>query len=88
LKDVPRVEQLESQLANKIIEQDAIKKQLEKFRTDKEKETQTMQQKHEQDMKAMREDMNQQFGHIMSMIQQNPKLVRIKPEVLKQKRIQ
>jgi hypothetical protein len=26
LKDVPRVEQLESQLANKIIEQDAIKK--------------------------------------------------------------
>lgn len=38
LKEVPRVEQLESQLANRIIEQDAIKKQLEKIRTDKEKE--------------------------------------------------
>lgn len=87
LKAVPRVEQLESQLANKIIEQDAIKKQLEKIRTDKEKETQTMQQKHEQDMKAMREDMNQQFSQIMSMIQQNPRLARVKPEALTTKTI-
>ena len=74
LKDVPRVEQLESHLANKILEQEAIKKQLEKFRTDKEKESQTMHQKHEQDMKAMREEVNQQFNQIMSMIQHNPKL--------------
>jgi hypothetical protein len=87
LKAVPRVEQLESQLANKIIEQDAIKKQLEKIRTDKEKETQTMQQKHEQDMKAMREDMNQQFSQIMSMIQQNPKLVNVKTEILTKKKL-
>jgi len=54
LRDVPRVEQLESHLANKILEQEAIKKQLEKLRSDKEKETQTTQQKYEQDMKAMR----------------------------------
>jgi hypothetical protein len=87
LKDVPRVEQLESQLANKIIEQDAIKKQLEKIRTDKEKETQTMQQKHELDMKSMREDMNQQFNQIMSMIQQNPHLAQIKPDALTRKKI-
>src|SRR6266516_432360 len=86
LKDVPRVEQLESQLANKIIEQDAIKKQLEKIRIDKGKETQTMQQKHKQDMKAMREEMNQQFSQIMSMIQHNPKLVQIKPESLIRKK--
>jgi hypothetical protein len=33
-------------------------------------------------MKAMREEMNQQFSQIMSMIQQNPKLAHIKPEVL------
>jgi len=82
LKDVPKVEQLESHLANKIIEQEAIKKQLEKLRTEKEKETQTIQQKHEEDMKRMREEMNQQFNQIMSMIQHNPKLVQIKPEAL------
>jgi integrase len=69
LKDVPRVEQLESQLANKIIEQDAIKRQLEKIRTDKEKETQTIQQKHEQDMKAMREEMENKFQQILTRIE-------------------
>jgi integrase len=85
LKDVPKVEQLESHLANKILEQEAIKKQLEKLRADKEKETQMMQQKHEQDMKAMREEMNQQFNQIMSVIQQNPKLAQVKPKVLTDK---
>jgi len=85
MKDVPRVEQLESQLANKIIEQDAIKKQFQKFQTDKEKETLAIQQKHEQDMKAMREQMNQQFSQIMTMIQHNPRLAQIKPEALSQK---
>ena len=87
LKDVPRVEQMESHLANKILEQEAIKKQLEKLRTDKEKETQTMQQKHEQDMKVMRDEMNQQFTQIMSMIQENPRLAQIKPEALTEKKL-
>src|SRR5439155_24071697 len=45
----------------------------------------TMEQKHELDMKVMREEMNKQFGQIMSIIQQNPKLAQIKPEVLKEK---
>ena len=85
LKDVPSVEQLESHLANKILEQEAIKKQLEKLRIDKEKETQTIQQKHEQEMEKMREEMNQQFNQIMSVIQQNPKLVQIKAKVLTDK---
>jgi len=35
LKDVPKVEQLESHLANKILEQEAIKKQLEKIQLEK-----------------------------------------------------
>ena len=87
MKDVPKVEQLESHLANKILEQEAIKKQLEKLRTDKEKETQMIQQKYEQDMKVMREEMNQQFNQIMSMIQQNPQLAHIKPEVLAKKKL-
>ena len=88
LKDVPKVEQLESHLANKILEQEAIKKQLEILRIDKEKETQAMQQKHEQDMKAMREEMNRQFNQIMSMIQQNPILAQVKPEALTKKKVQ
>jgi len=47
-----------------------------------------MQQKHEQDMKAIREEMNQQFSQIMSMIQQNPILAQVKPEVLTKKKVQ
>ncbi len=85
LKDVPKVEQLESHLANKIIEQEAIKKQLEKLRIDKEIEAQYIQQKHEQDLHTMREEMNKQFNQIMSMIQQNPLLAHIKPEALEEK---
>jgi integrase len=88
LKDVPKVEQLESHLANKILEQEAIKKQLEKIQLEKVNETQAMQQKHEQDMKAMREEMNQQFSQIMSMIQQNPILAQVKPEALTKKKVQ
>ena len=46
-----------------------------------------MEEKHEQDMKAMSEEMNQRFSQIMSLIQQNPKLAHIKPEVLSQNRL-
>jgi hypothetical protein len=42
LKDVPRIEQLESHLANKIIEQDAIKKQLELVQVDRQRGAQAM----------------------------------------------
>lgn len=56
VKDVPKIEQLESHLASKIIEQDAIKNQLEKLQLEKVKETQTMQEKHEQDMKSLRKE--------------------------------
>ncbi|MGB6532853.1 MAG: hypothetical protein WBF33_32575 [Candidatus Nitrosopolaris sp.] len=68
LKDVPKVEQLESHLANKILEQEATKKQLEKLRTDKEKETQMIQQKYEQDMKVMREEMENKFQQTLARI--------------------
>jgi len=88
LKDVPKVEQLEAHLANKILEQEAIKKQLEKLRTDKEIEGQAIQQKHELDLQKMREEMNHQFSQIMSLIQQNPQLAYIKPEALTGKKIE
>jgi integrase len=48
----------------------------------KESEVQRLQEKYEQDMKSMREEMNQQFNQIMSVIQQNPKLAKVKPEAL------
>jgi uncharacterized protein (DUF3084 family) len=64
LKDVPKIEQLESHLANKIIEQDAIKNQLERLQIDKQKETQTIQQKDEQIKKV-----NQQLNVMQSQMQ-------------------
>ena len=44
---------------------------------------QTLQQKYEQEMSAMREQIN----HIMSMIQQNPALAQVKPEALVKKQL-
>jgi hypothetical protein len=43
-----------------------------------EKENQIISQKYDQDMKSVREQMNQ----IMMMVQQNPRLANIKPEIL------
>jgi integrase len=82
LKDAPKIGELESHLANKIIEQDALKKQVERLQLEKQNETQAMQQKYQQEMNAMREQMNQ----IMLMIQQNPVLAQVKPEALVKKR--
>ena len=50
--------------------------------SEKDSEIQAMRMKYEQDMQKMREEMNQQFNQIMSMIQQNPKLAQVKPEIL------
>jgi integrase len=54
---------------------------------EKESEVQSLKEKYELDMKSMREDMNQQFSQVMSLIRQNPKLAQIKPEVLSKKRL-
>lgn len=48
----------------------------------KKKKIETLQQKYENDMKTLREDMNNQLSKMMLMIQQNPKLSYIKPEIL------
>ena len=48
----------------------------------KESEVQLLKERYEQDMKSIREEMNKQFGQIMSMIQQNPQLAQLKPEAL------
>jgi integrase len=62
-------------------------KNIEARLLEKDNEMQAMKTRHEQDMKAMREEMNQQFSQIISMIQQNPTLAQLKPEALTKKRI-
>jgi hypothetical protein len=47
-----------------------------------EKRIETLEQKYEKDMKTLRNDMNNQLSQIMLMIQQNPKLSYVKPEIL------
>jgi integrase len=55
--------------------------------TEKQDEIQKMKDKHEQEMKSMREEMNKQFSQVMATIQQNPKLSQVKPDVLVKKKL-
>ena len=57
LKDAPKIGELESHLAAKIIEQDALKNQVERLQLEKQNETHAMQQKYEQEMKAVRKEL-------------------------------
>jgi hypothetical protein len=79
IKDVPDIKQLQTQLANRVIEEDSIKQQV----TILQKEKQEISEKYEMDMGLMKK----QIGMIISMIQQNPKLAQVKPEALTTKKI-
>jgi integrase len=81
INDVPRVEELQSQLVNRMVEEESIKKQLEKLKIERESEALAISTKYETEMQIMKEQMKQ----IMSMIQQNVKLAYIKPEALTNK---
>lgn len=50
--------------------------------TEKQDEIQKIKVLHELEMKSMREDMSKQINLVMEMIQQNPQLANVKPEVL------
>jgi integrase/recombinase XerD len=52
-----------------------------------EKENKYLKEKYSEDIKAVREQMNRQFNQIMSLIQQNPQLAYVKPEILSNKAI-
>src|SRR5687768_4539614 len=54
----------------------------DEIKNTEEKRIDTLQQKYENDMKTLREDMNNQISKMMLMIQQNPKLSYVKPEIL------
>lgn len=60
-------------------------KSIEAKMSEKDSEMQAMKQKYEQDIQAIREETNQRFNQIMSMIQHNPKLAQVKPESLMKK---
>jgi hypothetical protein len=60
-----------------INEENKLRRKVETL-TEKQDEIQKMKDKHEEEMKSMREDMNKQFGQV---IQENPKLANVKPEV-------
>ena len=55
--------------------------------SEKDREMCAIKEKYEHDLQIMREETNQRFNQIISMIQHNPKLARIKPEVLANKKI-
>jgi integrase len=67
-----------------INEENRLRKKVTEF-TQKQSEIETMKEKYEKDMKKMREEMNHQFSQIMLLIQQNPGLAHIKPDVLTKK---
>jgi integrase len=64
-----------------INEENRLKKQVNKL-TKKQDEIEVMKERYEQEIKGIREQMN----HIMLMIQQNPTLAQVKPEVLIKKK--
>jgi hypothetical protein len=55
--------------------------------SEKETQMEAIKEQYEHGMKAMREEMNQQFNKIMSLVQQNPQLAFIKHEALTNKTI-
>jgi len=62
-------------------------KSIEAKLSEKDIEMRAVKEKYEQDLQTMREETNQRFNQIMSMIQHNPKLAQVKPESLMNKRI-
>jgi integrase/recombinase XerD len=51
-------------------------------------EIEQMKQKHELELKAVRDEMNSKINWLASLIQQNPKLAQVKPEALLQKHLE
>jgi len=52
---------------------------------EKDRELHDMKEKYESEIESIREETNQKFNQIMAMIQQNPQLSQVKPDVLKNK---
>jgi integrase len=64
---------------------EATGKNIEAKLREKDREMQAMKDKYELELETIRDETNQKFNQIMSMIQQNPKLSQVKPDVLQKK---
>jgi hypothetical protein len=62
-------------------------KSIEAKLSEKDRELQAMKEKYEHEIQAIREETNQRFSQIMTMIQHNPKLTQVKPEILMKKNL-
>ena len=62
-------------------------KSIESKLSEKDREMQAIKEKYEQDIQVIRDETNQRFSQIMSMIQHNPKLAQVKPELLINKKL-
>ena len=54
---------------------------------EKDRELHDMKEKYENEIESIREETDQKFNQIIAMIQQNPQLAQIKPEVLSSKKV-
>ena len=54
----------------------------EEMKSEEDRKLKILEEKHSQEIKSIREEMNNQFNQLISMIQQNPNLAQVKPEVL------
>jgi integrase len=64
-----------------INEENRLKKQVKEL-TEKQDEIEIVKKRHKEEIECMREEMNQRFNHVMSIIQQNPTLAQVKPNIL------
>jgi len=68
-----------------VLTYDAYNETLEKENL-RESELKQLKEKYESDLEAVREETSQKFNQIMTMIQQNPQLAQIKPDILANKK--
>ncbi len=57
----------------------------DEIKLEEEQKLHKLEEKHDNEMKQLRDDTNRQLGQIMSMIRQNPQLAQIKPSILSAK---
>jgi integrase len=62
-------------------------KSIEAKLQEKDREMNAMKEKYESELQAIRDETNQKFNQLMLLIQKNPKLANIKPEVLVRKKM-
>ena len=66
---------------------EATGKSIEAKLSEKDREMRVIKEKYERDIQAIRDETNQRFNQIISIIQHNPKLAQVKPEALPKKKI-